>query len=116
MKIKVFGKIWNLDFVPPSVLPKDSVADCDVPVAPGKPMPGKTIRISDDLEGEYLLDTLIHELCHASQPHLNEEFVDTIATDIARCVWRPEVLRRVLNDPKAKKTVLELLSESHADS
>lgn len=114
MKIKVFGKIWNLDFVHPSVLPKGDVADCDIPIAPGKAIPGKTIRISEDITGEYLLDTLIHELFHASQPQLNEEFVNSLATDIARCVWRPEVLRRVLNDPKAKKTVLELISADHS--
>ena len=113
MKIKVFGKIWTLDFVPPSVLPKDEVADCDLPIAPGKSIPNKMIRISDNLTGEFLLDTIAHELVHAAAPHLNEEFVETIATDIARCVWRPEVLRRVLNDPKAKKTVLELL---HSDT
>ncbi len=112
MRIKVFGRIWNLDFVHPSVLPEEDDADCDVPITPGRSIPNKTIRINEELKGEHLLDTLIHELFHASQPHLNEEFVNTVATDIARCVWRPEVLRRVLNDTRAKKTVLELLNES----
>jgi len=115
MKIKIFGRIWTLDFVHPSVLPKGDVADCDLPLAPGKSIPNKTIRISEDITGEYLLDTLIHELLHASHPHMNEEFVNALATDVARCVWRPEVLRRVLDDPRAKKIVLELLNESHAD-
>jgi hypothetical protein len=104
MKIKVFGKIWEFLFVPKSALPKDCYGECDAP-----DVRGKEIRIRDDLIGEELLDTIIHECLHGAAFSFNEHFVDTVSTDIARAIWKPEVLCRLLNDPKAKGAVLERL-------
>jgi hypothetical protein len=44
----------------------------------------RTIRIATGLDGTDLLDTLIHELCHARWPDLHEEAVLEFATLAAK--------------------------------
>lgn len=48
----------------------------------------KEVRISGDMKGEKLLDTIIHEALHVGCWDLDEEVVEEVATDIARLLWR----------------------------
>lgn len=104
--------MWELRFLPTAELPKGYCGECDAP-----DVPGKEIRISDELKGELLLDTIIHEAMHGALFHLGpcEAFIERAASDIARIVWKPEVLRKVLDDPKAKSIILEAIRESVAE-
>lgn len=79
MRVKVNEKLWNLRFVPN--LSKNG--DCDPPDAKGK-----EIRIWQGTAGQERLETVIHELLHAGNWHLAEEFVAEFATDAARILWR----------------------------
>jgi hypothetical protein len=49
--------------------------------------PGREIWISSTLTGQNMLETLIHELLHASYPDLNEDAVNATARDIATVLW-----------------------------
>jgi hypothetical protein len=55
---------------------------CDHPTTPGR-----EIWIHSSLSGQEMLDTLIHELIHASYPDLKEDAVSETATDIATVLW-----------------------------
>jgi hypothetical protein len=57
--------------------------------------PSKRIHVRGDLRGEIFLDTLIHELTHAANPTLDEDFVNRFATDAARVIMTPEIWDRV---------------------
>jgi hypothetical protein len=48
---------------------------------------GPLIVLDPRLEGEELLDTLIHELLHHSLPDLDEAPVERTATFLARSLW-----------------------------
>jgi hypothetical protein len=90
MRVTIFGKRWNLRFVPASELPRprDRDGDCVVPATPADRMPYREMRIYDKLRGEERLNTLIHEFTHAADSEKREEFVEHFATDLARLLWR----------------------------
>ena len=48
----------------------------------------RELVVSPSLRGEQRLDTVIHELLHAALPDLDEDAVNTTASDIARLLWR----------------------------
>ena len=49
----------------------------------------KTVRVRTDLSGVNFLDTLIHELLHASAfRQLSEEYVESTANEIAKAIAR----------------------------
>jgi len=48
----------------------------------------KVIEISRRAKGKIELDTLIHEMMHATCPFLDEFQVDYSATDIAAVLWK----------------------------
>lgn len=48
----------------------------------------KTIRIADNLRGKELMDTVIHEMLHAADYYKDEEWVEKVASDITRLLWR----------------------------
>lgn len=48
----------------------------------------KEIVVRGALRGEHRLDSLIHEMLHASCWDLAEETVERTATEIARALWR----------------------------
>lgn len=64
-------------------LPKDICGECDPPDAPGK-----RIRIKRGLSEFDHLDTAIHEALHAAGWWADEEWVDEVATDIARLLTK----------------------------
>lgn len=49
------------------------------------------VAVSSDLEGEELLEVIIHEALHAAFPDLSDDAdgpVETTAADLARLLWR----------------------------
>lgn len=84
MRIMVLGKWWNLKFVPTLGTPGNPKwGDCDHPTTRKK-----EIRILSRLRGRDKLDAIIHEMLHAADCHKTEDWVDTVATDIARELTR----------------------------
>lgn len=79
MKIKILGKIWDLIFCPNL----KNRGECDHPCSPNK-----KIRIWKGLKEEEKLEVLIHEMLHAAFWHLDEEYVEKAAKDIAKVLWR----------------------------
>lgn len=80
MRVKILGKLWRLRFAPNMV---ENRGDCDAHDAAAK-----EIRISSALRGEERLEVLVHEMLHAANWHLDEEFVEAFAVDVARVLWR----------------------------
>ena len=82
--MRINGNDYILEWVQPRGGPVAfHRGDCDPPEATNP-----TIRICATLQGEELLDTLIHECLHASAFQiLDEEYVLATATDIARELW-----------------------------
>jgi len=80
MRVSVGGRYWHLRFA-------RLASDCGQIDMPGTP--NKEIRINLKLDGELLLDTVVHELLHAASPELaSEDWVNGTASDIARVLWR----------------------------
>lgn len=98
MRIRILGRTWNVGFVVDRVLDGDKWADVDQPN-----VAGKSIRLHDGLRGKMLADAVIHESLHAGTligkyEILGEQFVEQMATDIARALYHPEILARLLDD------------------
>jgi hypothetical protein len=81
MRVQVRGKRYKLAFK--SLKNKNYLGLCDSPYEPNK-----QIVIDKELSGVLLLDTLVHELLHASCWDLSEESVESAASDIAAVLWR----------------------------
>lgn len=79
MILQVLGKRWKLRFVPHL----HPYGECDSPDTKAK-----EIRIRASLRGEEKLDAIVHEMIHAAGWHIDEYFVNQLATDIARTLWR----------------------------
>lgn len=79
-RIKILGRWWKLRLTPHM---RDHRGKCDPPYASGK-----TILIDSRLRGQELLEVLIHEMTHAANWHLDEEFVEQFGKDVARALWR----------------------------
>lgn len=79
MQIRLLGKRWKLRF---TRLQKVA-GGCDAPTTPNK-----EIRIDSHLEGERLLEILIHECRHAADWSRDEEFIAEEAKDMARILWK----------------------------
>lgn len=84
MKVKVLGKIWNLREVDGRELP-GADGDCSSPEAKFK-----EIRIRRKLDLRRRRVVLIHELLHAADWHKDESWVETVAEDIERALWKVE--------------------------
>jgi len=83
MLVTILRRRWNLLFVPQRSLGPKVEGKCDDPSTPSK-----TIQVSRSLTGERRLDVLIHEMLHAADWHKDEEWISTVASDIARALWR----------------------------
>jgi hypothetical protein len=80
MRVKVGNKYWNLLF---TELDEETGGECDSPDTNGK-----QIRIATDLKKQDELEVIIHELLHAADWSKDEEWVEVIADDIARILWK----------------------------
>jgi len=79
MQVNLLGKRWGLRFAPNL----GNRGDCDPPN-----VPKKEIRVDSQLIGEERLEVLIHEMVHAAGWHIDEQFVERFAADVARALWR----------------------------
>lgn len=77
MRFRIRGKYYTLRYGRP--MPK-SDAHCDYT--------SREIVVSPRVQGEHKMDCLIHELLHAAFPDLNEDAINTTASDVARLLWR----------------------------
>lgn len=57
----------------------------DVPGAPENPF---HLYVDTRLQGQALLETIIHEATHAVHPKLSEQWTTRIGRDVARLLWR----------------------------
>lgn len=78
-RVKINHRYWTLvrDRLPPDVDGR-----CDSPE-----LTNKKIRVRPSLKGERGLTVTIHELLHAGQWNLDEEFVTNLAEDIGKVLW-----------------------------
>ena len=84
----IAGKTWTLRFV--RSITHDGVK-CDGLCDFEK----REIRVLSSLNGQELVDTVIHEIMHAAGWNLHEEFVAQTAEDIAGALYHPEVRGRI---------------------
>lgn len=79
--IKILGKHYELEFV--DSLPGDARGICDAPH-----VRNKKIRILNTLQGEELIELLIHEMLHAGLWIIDEEIVHYLGKDLAKVIWK----------------------------
>lgn len=97
-QIKISGRSWQLRFVSGGEFEMEKqLGECDSPTAKNK-----SIRIANDIDGELLMDTVIHEMTHAAFPMIGEDFVEQFATDVARVVTSLGYAR--MDNAKEKET------------
>lgn len=82
MHITILGKRWELKFLDGRKMP-DALGACEPPDSPRK-----EIRVRKNLAGVQALDVLIHETLHAADWTKDEEWVEQVATDIAKMLWK----------------------------
>lgn len=80
MHVTILGKRYRLSFVRRR---SDYLGTCDPPGTPGK-----TLKIVKGLDEAETLDVILHEILHAADWHRSEEWVDQVATDISKILWR----------------------------
>lgn len=109
MKIRIGRLLWELVRPQPVVFADTPYGECDDPKTPGK-----QIRVRADLTDKLELDTLIHEMLHASAWEvLSEEFVTQTAHDVARVLWRLGY-RKIDEDPDEADSDSALQGDANA--
>lgn len=93
MRVRILGKYWSIRRVP--YLGKNH-GDCQHPNATEK-----EIRILSGLRGDQLMETVIHEVLHAANWHLDEEFVTEFAHDVTKILKRKSLWDKIV-DPGEK--------------
>jgi hypothetical protein len=85
MHVTIFGKRWKLRFtkLPPEEGGYECHGECDPPETRNK-----EIRIEKRLGEKETLDVIIHEILHASDFYKTEDWIEPVASDIARILWR----------------------------
>jgi hypothetical protein len=83
MRLKLGGKFWSLCFQKHLKRRQKVRGFCESPETVGK-----RIVVDADLDGEELLEVLLHEQLHALFWHLDEEFVAAAGVDLARNLYR----------------------------
>jgi hypothetical protein len=79
MRSKILGKCWRIvreRF-------RNSWGHCDAPN-----IKNKAIYIDPKIRGEHLLEIILHETLHAAGWHIDEEFVEELARDQARLIYK----------------------------
>ena len=89
MRFRICGKYWNFRFV--SRMSNWGLCNYTK----------REITVQAGLSDEHTLDTEIHELLHAAGDFLDEDWVGTTATDIARALIRLGWTR--IDKPKSNK-------------
>lgn len=79
MRVKLCGKYWTLRRTTLHL----NAGECDAPA-----IRNKEIRVDKRLQGHDELETLIHEMMHATDWRADEEHITEAAKDIAAVLWR----------------------------
>jgi len=86
MRVRIGGKYWDLVY---EQLPRGTDGLCDPPTKPHKKIRLDRSLLRNDAKH---LDTLLHEVIHAEQWWLDEDYVAEAASDMARILiklgWR----------------------------
>lgn len=80
-RITINGERWTLREVA-RLGPEESPLDGDCS------RDARLIRVRKSLRGIERLETLIHEMIHAEGWHIDEEFVERAAADMAAVLWQ----------------------------
>lgn len=81
MHVTILGRRYRFRFT--RALERGTAGECDEPSRRGK-----EIRIRDGLSPEATLDTVVHEVLHAADWHKDEAWVEQVASDLTRILWR----------------------------
>ncbi len=81
MIVEILGKRWRLVFC--RFRDESQLGDCDPPDAKKK-----QIRISKEIRGEQKLNTIIHEIGHATAWHVSEEHISKSADSLSAILWK----------------------------
>lgn len=81
MHITILRKRYELRFVP--FLGRRVMGNCEDPREPGR-----VIRVKQGLSEKETLEVIIHEILHAADWDKSEEWVEAVAHDITRTLWR----------------------------
>ena len=96
--VKLDGKTWEIEYVRRRDMPKDTYGDCDDKT--------RKMRVRVDVCGTTWLDTMIHEMLHASAfVPLSEQYVTETATAIAVAIVKSKRIKFVddLSKPAEQK-------------
>lgn len=100
IKLKIDNKVWTIKTVDPKYLP-ESYGECDD--AYDHTIKAPEIWIRNDLNTKDTLDTLVHEVLHASRPELCEEAVGNTASIISEAIFK------MFGDKNGKYITIEAL-------
>jgi hypothetical protein len=78
IEVKLNNEAWEVHLVDKGEMPAKTWGDCC--------LSRRRIRVRRDLSEANVLDTLIHELRHALEPFLAEEFVDSTSTTLSQAL------------------------------
>lgn len=84
MRIRILGQYWNFGFAPNM---GQNYGFCDYD--------HRKIRVQSSLRGEKLIEIVLHELLHAAEPHLTEEFVTAYAREAAKTLCHKTIQARL---------------------
>lgn len=76
MRARILGKLWSIE--DNARLADGVYGDCDPP-----DKPRRKIRLRKGLSDQRRLETITHEILHASDWHKDESWVSQVAADIA---------------------------------
>lgn len=96
MHITILGKRYELRFVP--FLGNSVMGKCEDPREPGR-----VIRVKQGMSEKETLEVVIHEILHAADWHKSEEWVEAVAIDITRTLWRLGYRKQTDVDNKSTK-------------
>lgn len=77
--VPIRGAMWTIQFVGRKDMPRATWGDCN--------HEKRLIRVRKDLSPLNFTDTLIHEIKHAQQYELDEQFVSETATEMASIIF-----------------------------
>ena len=80
MRVELGGKRWNLVF---KKMTDSAHGECDHPEKQKK-----QIRIRKDLKDQLRLEALIHEMLHACEWNLDEEWIHSTGHELSVVLWK----------------------------
>lgn len=83
IRVTIGGKRWPIHFLPPHKMPKGADGEPDLGTCFNPNQKGKKILINNSLKGRELVAVVVHELMHALQWDMSEEWVHNTSEDVA---------------------------------